>query len=242
MIAVVCEMCGSHDIEKQGRHFVCQNCGTKYYAGEAIKLLVEIDNTKKLNNFYKLARRARENNEYADAEKYYGLIRDEDADSWEAAFYVMLCRGYRCRPEDIATAAQSISNCIQQTFELIQNNVSNDDERIDAVEDVCSSLVDIYGCFQEAINQPDVLEDDFDYKQAERNIDGILAELCEKLWIIFDHKDDVVFTSVGLLYVKEIVRFFSKKKPDPILGFTSSVYLDVIHRYDPSFTVEPDIP
>ena len=39
--AIVCELCGSNELIKDGDVFVCQHCGTKYTTEEARKLLVE---------------------------------------------------------------------------------------------------------------------------------------------------------------------------------------------------------
>ena len=39
---VVCELCGSNELKKDGDDFVCQNCGTRYTPEEAKKLLVDI--------------------------------------------------------------------------------------------------------------------------------------------------------------------------------------------------------
>ena len=95
MKALVCEMCGSHNLIKNNGMYVCENCGTKYTTEEAKKLMVEvsgsvkIDNTKKLENYYKLARRAKETNNSADAKKYYDYIRQEVPEDWEANFFAV---------------------------------------------------------------------------------------------------------------------------------------------------------
>lgn len=41
MKAIVCELCESNELLKEGEFFVCQHCGTKYGAEEAKKLLVD---------------------------------------------------------------------------------------------------------------------------------------------------------------------------------------------------------
>ena len=72
MKAMVCEMCGSQDLVKQDGMFVCQNCGTKYSVEEAKKLLgtVKVDKTEETEKLLVLARRAREDNNSENAEKY----------------------------------------------------------------------------------------------------------------------------------------------------------------------------
>ena len=44
MKAIVCKMCGSHDLIKQDGVYVCQHCGTKYTAEETAKLTVDFSN------------------------------------------------------------------------------------------------------------------------------------------------------------------------------------------------------
>ena len=81
MKAMVCEMCQSNDIVKQDGMFVCQHCGTKYSVEEARKLLgsVKIDKTEETEKLLLLARRARDEENSENAEKYYinGGIIDE---------------------------------------------------------------------------------------------------------------------------------------------------------------------
>ena len=68
MNALVCELCGSHDVIKQDGYFVCQQCGTKYTVEEAKKIIgadksdetVKIDRSSETEKLLVLARRARE--------------------------------------------------------------------------------------------------------------------------------------------------------------------------------------
>ena len=80
MQAMVCEMCHSNDLVKQDGLYVCQHCGTKYTVEEARKLLgtVKIDKTEETEKLLILARRAREDNNSENAEKYYGMVLQED--------------------------------------------------------------------------------------------------------------------------------------------------------------------
>ena len=81
MKALVCEMCGSKDLVKQDGMYVCKFCGTQYTTEEAKKLMVEvsgsveIDNSKKLENLYVLARRAKGEGNSEDAAKYSACIK-----------------------------------------------------------------------------------------------------------------------------------------------------------------------
>ncbi len=98
MKAIKCELCGSNHLIKQDGYFVCQHCETKYTLEEARKLIIEgtvdvsgstvkIDNRSKIDNLFKLARRARNESNYKMAIHYYESILVEDPDNWEAVFY-----------------------------------------------------------------------------------------------------------------------------------------------------------
>ena len=90
MKAIVCEMCGSHQMVKNGGYYICESCGTKYSAEEAKKLMVEVqgsvsvDKSNELKSLWTLARRARTERNYESAERYYSQILSIDPNSWEA--------------------------------------------------------------------------------------------------------------------------------------------------------------
>ena len=92
MKALVCEMCGSNDVLKQDGVFVCQHCGTKYSVEEARKMMIEgavdvsgstvkVDQTDEVKNLYELARRAKNDNNSENAQKYYELLLIKDPSS-----------------------------------------------------------------------------------------------------------------------------------------------------------------
>ena len=143
MKAIVCEMCGSQDLIKQDGYYVCQNCGTKYDPEEAKKLMVEVsgavkvDNTEILQNYYRLARRAAADNNARDAAKYYDLIRQEDANSWEAQYYaVYYSIVSHTTVGEIAAAADLLQNTTLTVFSMIEANATPDDasSRIEAAK------------------------------------------------------------------------------------------------------------
>ncbi len=144
MKAIVCEMCGSQDLIKQDGYYVCQNCGTKYDPEEAKKLMVEVsgtvevDNSKKLQNYYRLARRAKEDNNIENAEKYYGLILEEEPNSWEANFYQIY---YQCSNTTIGNmdnACYKLSNALPNIFQLISAADIDEREKIGAYLEIYS--------------------------------------------------------------------------------------------------------
>ena len=143
MKAMVCEMCGSNNLVKQEGTYVCQHCGTKYSTEEAKKLMVEIDNSEKLKNYYTLARRAKESNNAEDAEKYYDLIREENPDDWEANFFSGYYKALQCKVGEICYAAQAFTGCVHSSLVLIEENIQDDTERINAVKTVSDYMLQI---------------------------------------------------------------------------------------------------
>ena len=99
MKAFVCEMCGSQELVKQDGMYVCQHCGTKYAPEEAKKLMVElsgsveIDNSKKLENLYVLARRAKDEGNSEDGAKYYGYFIENKAMEKIVEFKLIIEKG-----------------------------------------------------------------------------------------------------------------------------------------------------
>ena len=104
MKAIVCEMCGSQDLVKQDGVYVCQNCGTKYSVEVAKKLMIDgpvevtgtvkIDSDSRIENLYKLARRAKDEENTENAAKYYSEILLERPNDWEAQFFSAYYEAY----------------------------------------------------------------------------------------------------------------------------------------------------
>lgn len=129
MKRISCEMCGSSDFIKTDGLYQCNHCGTKYSVEEARKLLVEgtvkIDNSQKLINLYTVARQARDSDDAESAAKYYDMIMQEDPGSWEATFYNVYFRAMQTIVMYIASAANSVRNCLDTVFSLINYNVDD---------------------------------------------------------------------------------------------------------------------
>ena len=147
MEALVCELCGGNNLIKQEGIFICQNCGTKYTVEEAKKLFgtVKIDRSEETEKRLVLARRARENNNSENAEKYYDLVLQEDPNNWEASFFQVYYRAMQCNIMNISNAAFSVSNNIDTTIQLI-SAIPNDKEKalaLDCVSAYSQSIVNI---------------------------------------------------------------------------------------------------
>ena len=122
MHAMVCEMCGSNNIIKQDGVYLCQNCGTKYSVEEAKKLIgiVKVDKTEETEKLLVLARRARKDGNSENAEKYYGLVLQEDPNNWEAAFFQVYYQAMQCKLMNLSNAAYSVANSIDSTLKIVR--------------------------------------------------------------------------------------------------------------------------
>jgi len=155
MKQLTCEMCGSTDLIKKDGVFVCQSCGTKYSIEEAKKMMVEgtvnvtgtvkLDTSDELANLYQIARRAKDEDNGENAAKYYDMILVKDPTSWEASFYVVYFKAINCKIAQIASAGNSIANCIHTVLSLIKDHVQGGDEQIKAVQEVAARCTLISG-------------------------------------------------------------------------------------------------
>lgn len=129
MKAIVCEMCSSHDVVKDGEFYVCQSCGTKYTVENAKKLMVEVEGSVKvdqsgaLNNYLTLARQAKQEGNSQNAAQYYELAKTLDGKNWESYFYSVYYRAASARLIDMTGECSKVANCIPNTMALIKSGV-----------------------------------------------------------------------------------------------------------------------
>lgn len=146
MKALVCELCDGNEFVKQDGFFVCQFCGTKYTLEEAKKLMIEgvvqvqgtvkVDRSGELERLLQAARNAREASDSETAAKHYEKISALDPNNWEALFYLVVLKNHSIKNGQIKSAAHQISNCLDRVFELIRDNVENEEDRKNAVREV----------------------------------------------------------------------------------------------------------
>lgn len=102
---------------------------------------VKIDNSTELQNLYELARRARDDNNSENAQKYYEQIVIKDPSNWEANFYTTYYQSMNCKIGEIGVASNRISNCEETVYNLIKDNVTDPEERMDAIDEVATKLI-----------------------------------------------------------------------------------------------------
>lgn len=161
MKALVCELCAGNNIIKQDGYFVCQSCGTKYTLEEAKKMMIEgtvdikgtvkVDTSDKIQNYYQIARRAKETGNNEEAGRYYDLILMEQPDSWEATFYTTYFSCMQTKNAGIGNAAIRMNNTVTSVLNMIEK-ITDIDKQIRAVEEVSAKALTIFGFLYEAQN------------------------------------------------------------------------------------------
>lgn len=149
MKAIVCEMCGSHDMVKNDGYYICQSCGTKYSLEEAKKLMVEVagtvkvDRTSELNNLYQLARRARQIKNANDAYQNYNQIAAIDPQSWEAFFYSVYFQSVLTYKNDLINATQPLVNSIVPALQMIGRSVTDSNQKTSIINQISTDLFEL---------------------------------------------------------------------------------------------------
>ena len=124
MNAIMCELCGSNDVVKQGDYFVCQHCGTKYSLEDARKLIgtVKIDRTDEAQNYLQNARRAKAKEDWEETEKYYNMVEQIDPDNIEAIFYSSYGKAKASLLVDDIYKRQAVFNSLQKSISIIDEH------------------------------------------------------------------------------------------------------------------------
>lgn len=253
MKQLTCEMCGSVDLIKQDGYFVCQSCGCKYSVEEAKKMMIEgtvnvqgtvkVDVSNELANLYQIARRAKDDNNSENAEKYYNQIITKDPSSWEANFYTVYYQSMNCKIAGIQSAAIRLSNCEDTVLQLIKDNVSDAEERRKAVDEIGGRLITIS---QMLFNAAKNHYDGIGYQIRANYTQEFLNNCCAARDILYNYGDYLI-KFFGDLYGKEIavpcwkigieqhkilVPFFAQKETNKNI---IESYGNKIKKYEPNY-------
>ena len=136
MKAIVCEMCGSQDLVKQDGMYVCQSCGTKYSTEEAKNLMVDvsgstvkIDNSAFVKKYLENARRAKQKEDWKEAEKYYNMVEQNEPTNIEAIFYSTFAQVKSALLEaETKEKRQGVFNILIKGVSIIDDNYDNSNE------------------------------------------------------------------------------------------------------------------
>lgn len=139
MKQLTCEMCGGTDLIKQDGVFVCQNCGMKYSVEEAKRMMIEgtvdvqgtvkVDNSAFVQKYLANARRAKQKEDWAETEKYYNMVEQNDPTNIEAIFYSTFARVKSALLEaETSDKRQSIFNVLIKSVSIIDDNYDSANE------------------------------------------------------------------------------------------------------------------
>jgi len=134
-----CSSCGNQ-LNPDSRF--CNGCGAPV-ASNATEAVgnTAVDNSAKLDNLYKLAHGAREENNAEKALQYYEQILLENPNSWEATFYSAYYSSIqKCKNNEMGSAITLLQNCIDNVLNLIKSNVKDINEQKTAIDEIVLRL------------------------------------------------------------------------------------------------------
>ena len=147
MNAIMCELCGSNDVVKQGEYFVCQHCGTKYSLEDARKLIgtVKIDNSDYVQKYLQNARRAKEKEDWEETEKYYNMVEQNDPDNIEAIFYSAYGKAKASLTSSDIYKRQAIFNSLQKCISIVDDHydITKEEELAPIIKQISKDIINL---------------------------------------------------------------------------------------------------
>lgn len=152
MKRLICEMCGSTDLMKDGGVFVCQSCGCKYSVEEARKMMVEgtvdvrgtvqVDNSAFVQKYLENARRAKEKEDWEETEKYYNMVEQNDPNNIEAIFYSSYGKAKTSLVDGDIYKRQAVFKVLKNCISVIDDKyqIDNGEENKFAIESMAKDL------------------------------------------------------------------------------------------------------
>ena len=203
-----------------------------------------MDTSQELENLYKIARRAKEDNNAETAAKYYDMILMKDSDSWEAYFYTVYFKASVCKIADIKSAADSVKNCITSTLKLIKNNIKSDYDKINAVKEIserCKSIANML--YNAAVNHYNGIDLQIRGNYVQEKVDRCIA--ARDIMYTLGNEIDSIFSEYTELNLAKIgawkngVDKHNALMPNLVQKETNKnlmlIYVTKIKKYDSSY-------
>ena len=145
LVAAKCTQCGANiEVDDTREAGICKYCGTAFITEKAINYYnnlitnnininsagntVNIVGTDdKSENYLRLARRAKQNEDVERAERFYNLVLEAQPDQWEANFYSTYFSVRKTKVCNILESALKFKNSLVLVIELIKENVAGDE-------------------------------------------------------------------------------------------------------------------
>ncbi len=242
MNELMCEMCGSNMISREGRFYVCQACGTKFPVNDSAadeNQQFYDESFSELDNLYELARRARENGDCQFGFNYYSEILIRNPYDWEAQFYVGYFRAFLYDFLD-DNAINELYNTIASAVAIVEglDDVEEINDAINLFTNETLGLVEsFYNAYFEQVEIEDPWSDNYEWYVY------ILLELSYFLNnygdLIENITDDTYQDALASwIYSIDIhtpmydhIGFFDKVEHDEYID----AYVERIHQYDPDY-------
>ncbi|MGM9552634.1 MAG: CFI-box-CTERM domain-containing protein [Clostridia bacterium] len=246
-----CKSCGG-ELDKDGNVYICRQCGEVFKDEHAVShgnvsvkskakkfdTNFSADKLERLNNLYTVARRAKDNNDDAQAEKYYDMILVEDPNSWEAAYYTTYFHVAQCKIGEISSAAYKLSNCLNSVFDLIDNYTTSEEES--------NAFVQVYTKTEDFAQLLYInAQNHYQRFKDTRGVESDFVENCKALYLLLFELGDqlekryIEHPEVGTMCAKAWekgidirinYKFTSEESKKEILS-----YVDKIKKYNPSY-------
>ena len=164
MKQLTCEMCGSTELIKQDGFFVCQTCGCKYSVEEAKKMMIEgtvdvqgtvkVDNSAFVEKYLANARRAKQKEDWAETEKYYNMVEQNDPTNIEAIFYSSYGKAKSSLVEGDLYKRQAAFKVLQNCVSIIDDNfvIEKEEENKKVIEEISNDIF-LMACSNYVYNQ-----------------------------------------------------------------------------------------
>lgn len=154
MKQLTCEMCGGTDIVKDNGYWVCQTCGCKYSPEEAKKMMIEgtvdvsgstvqIDNSAYIERYLQNARRAKGKEDWAEVEKYYNLVEQNDPTNIEAIFYSAYGKAKLALVENNEFKRRDAFKVLSNSISIIDDNFDIEKDNKDIIMGIANDLFDM---------------------------------------------------------------------------------------------------
>ncbi len=254
MKQLVCEMCGSTDLIKSDGVFVCQSCGCKYSVEEAKKMMIEgtvevqgtvkVDSSEELKNLYEVARRAKDTDNVEQAITFYEQILMKDPHSWEANFYTVYFKSWKCKVMDIEYATKNVANSIYTTMQLIHDYIESIEKQKEALNEMIFASEKIRKMLYTATendaaginwSEPGTNDRRKNYVGRSVEISRILYEIHRGLLEIY--KDDV-YNSVKIPFWKTIINLKESTlelSSGKWISIDMSEFVQLIKKHEPDY-------
>lgn len=242
MNELMCEMCGSNVVTREGGFYVCQACGTKFPVNDferESQYSQDYELSSELDNLYELARRARENGDAEFGHRYYSEILIKVPYDWEAQFYTGYFRAFLHDFLDGAAIDEFYSSTASAVS--IIEGIEDVDEKNDAINlftDETFGLVDsFYGSYYE---QMEYETRDWEYYEWCVNTLLELTYLLNNYGDLVENVTDDSYQCALDAWIYSIdlhtplykdIGFFDRGEHDEYID----AYVEKIHEYNPDY-------